>query len=171
MSKNNRYKLIFLIFLSFIFITPQVKASFLEKIINTAPEIIQKRINKTIEKEQNKKEDNKKEDKCISSESCSHTIPTDESTAEKEQDLLAISNIDKKQVTLNKGSEVGLKEGMLLNINRIVRQVKEPETGKVLKIVTEKVGKIRITRVTKKSSIGEIITGNSLRIGDIVQLE
>lgn len=166
MPKNNRYKLIFLVFLSFIFISPKVKANFLEKIINTAPGIIQKRINKTIEKE-----DKKKEEKCISSESCSHTLPPDESILGKETDLLAISNIDKKQVTLNKGSEVGLKVGMLLNINRIVREVKEPETGKSLKIVTEKVGKIRLTHVTKKSSVGEIITGNSLRIGDIVQLK
>jgi hypothetical protein len=166
MPKNTSYKLIFLVFLSFILITPKVKADFLEKVINTAPGIIQKRINKTIKKEQKKKED-----RCISSESCSNIIPTDESISEKETDLLAITNIEKKQATLNKGSEVGLKVGMLLNINRIVRQVKEPETGKVLKIVTEKVGKIRLTHVIKKSSIGEIITGNSLRIGDVVQLE
>jgi hypothetical protein len=166
MPKNTSHKLIFLVFLSLIFITPKVKANFLEKVINTAPGIIQKKINKIIEKE-----DKRKEDRCISSESCSKITPPNETILEKETDLLAISNIDKKQVTLNKGSEVGLKVGMLLNINRIVRQVKEPETGKTLKIVTEKVGKIRITHVTKKSSVGEIITGNSLIIGDIVQLE
>jgi hypothetical protein len=166
MSKSTRHKLIFSIFLSFIFIAPEVKANFLEKVINTAPKIIQKRINKAIEKEHKTKED-----RCISSESCSHLTPPDKVILEKEPDLLAISNIDKKQVTLNKGSEVGLKVGMLLNINRIVRQVKEPETGKTLKIVTEKVGKIQITRVAKKYSVGEIITGNSLIIGDIVQLE
>lgn len=166
MTKNTSYKLIFLVFLSFILIIPKVKADFLDKVIKTAPRIIQKRINKTIEKEQKKKED-----KCISSESCPNIIPPDENISEKETDLLTISSIDKKQATLNKGSEVGLKVGMLLNINRIVRQVKEPETGKTLKIVTEKVGKIRLTSVTKKYSIGEIITGTSLKVGDIVQLD
>jgi hypothetical protein len=165
MSKNNKCKLIFLIFLSCIFITPEVKANFLEKFINTAPKIIQKRINKTIEKDSTKKEES-----CLSSESCSHAISPKKHVSEKETDLLEISDIDGKQVTLNKGSEVGLKVGMLLAINRIVRRVSEPETGKSLKIMTEKVGKVRLIQVTKESSIGEIITGTSLRVGDVAQL-
>jgi hypothetical protein len=168
MSKIIRLKLTALIFLSFLYIAPHAKADFLNQVVNTAPKIIKKKINETI-KQNIKEKNSREEESCTSNQSCPSTLAPQETVLENKKDILEISDISEKQVILNQGSEAGLKVGTLLNIHRVVRQVSDPETGKT-KTMTEKVGKIKLTKVMKGSSVGEIITGASLKIGDLPQV-
>lgn len=77
-----------------------------------------------------------------------------------------IADITGKQVTLNKGGTDGFRPGMVLSVERVIKEIKDPETGKLLRRQTQTVGRIQLTQVEPKSAVGTVLTGQGFKVGD-----
>jgi len=77
-----------------------------------------------------------------------------------------VADVAGNQVIINKGSQDGFRMGMALSIERVVREVKDPSTGAVLRTVTSPVGRIELTEVDPGSCVGRIVNGTGFRVGD-----
>jgi curli biogenesis system outer membrane secretion channel CsgG len=77
-----------------------------------------------------------------------------------------VADVAAGQVIINKGSQDGFRSGMTLSIERVVREVKDPATGEVLRTVTSPVGRIELTEVDPRSGIGRVVNGTGFRVGD-----
>jgi curli biogenesis system outer membrane secretion channel CsgG len=80
-----------------------------------------------------------------------------------------VADVDKDTIILNIGKDQGVKVGDVLSVERVVREVKDPETGKVIREVTEVVGTIKVTEVDAKSAVGSFSGGVPARVGDRVK--
>jgi len=72
-------------------------------------------------------------------------------------------------VILNVGTSAGLKIGDKLILKRPVREVKDPETGKVLRRVENTLGEVVITEVDAASSVGTYSGATPAKVGDRVR--
>ena len=79
-----------------------------------------------------------------------------------------VADVDGSIVILNVGSSHGLKAGTVLKVKRVVRTVKDPATGRVLREISSIIGEIRLDEVDEGSSVGTIISGDSVQVGDKV---
>ena len=70
------------------------------------------------------------------------------------------------EVVLNKGASDGLQEGMVLTVETVVREVADPETGDIIRRVTQPSGRVELTDVDDRSSLGRILSG-SMEVGDV----
>jgi hypothetical protein len=66
------------------------------------------------------------------------------------------------------GSKDGVKVGDTLAVNRKVREVKDPTTGKVLRSVVDAVGTLKITEVDEASAVGKFTGAAPAKVGDTV---
>lgn len=80
-----------------------------------------------------------------------------------------VADITGNQITINKGTENGFKNGTKLSIERVVKQIKDPQTGKVLRTVTSTVGKIQLIEVSNGYATGKIISSKGFKIGDVAK--
>lgn len=80
-----------------------------------------------------------------------------------------IADVSGNSLTLNVGSSNGVQVGDQLKILRVIRSIKDPATGKVIREVTEEVGQITITEVEAASSVGTASSGASIKVGDMVK--
>ena len=79
-----------------------------------------------------------------------------------------VADVDGSMVILNVGSSHGLQAGALLKVKRVTRTVKDPATGRVLREISTIIGEIRLDEVDEGSSVGTIISGASVAVGDKV---
>lgn len=77
-----------------------------------------------------------------------------------------VADVDGETITLNMGSNAGLKVGQTVTISRKGKVIKDPKTGKVLKIKYKKIGTIKLTGVEESYSEGKIVSGAGFQIGD-----
>jgi curli biogenesis system outer membrane secretion channel CsgG len=79
-----------------------------------------------------------------------------------------VADITGNQVVINKGGRDGFRPGMVLSIERVSKTVKDPATGKVLRVVSQPIGRIQLVEVDPSSSVGKLIAGKggSIRVGD-----
>ena len=80
-----------------------------------------------------------------------------------------VADVDGNTITLNKGKNAGFKSGQTVTISRKGKVIKDPTTGKVLKIKYKTVGKIKLTEVEGAYSEGTIISGSGFKVGDIIR--
>lgn len=82
-----------------------------------------------------------------------------------------IADIDGSTLILNRGNTDGYRSGLCLSVERVVREVRDPETQEVIRQVTESAGQIQLTDVDGRSSVGQITAGSSatLNIGDVAK--
>lgn len=81
-----------------------------------------------------------------------------------------IAYVDGGTVILNKGSSDGYSVGMKLSIERVIQEIKDPQTGETLRQLTEKIAEIEITEVDGNSSVARILTpGPQLNVGDVAK--
>lgn len=73
-----------------------------------------------------------------------------------------------KQVTLNRGDGTRIAVGQIWEVFALGKELKDPDTGEVLDRERLNVGRIRITRVNPKTSVGELIEDNGVNEGAIV---
>jgi curli biogenesis system outer membrane secretion channel CsgG len=73
------------------------------------------------------------------------------------------------QVILNKGTGEGYRVGLRISIERTTQTVKDPQTGKVIRQITQPIGTLEIVEADGQSSVGRIITGNGFKIGDLAK--
>jgi len=69
-------------------------------------------------------------------------------------------------ITLNKGSNAGLKKGQSITISRKGRVIKDPNSGEILKVNYNKIGTIQLTEVAESYSQGKIVSGTGFQVGD-----
>ncbi len=63
-----------------------------------------------------------------------------------------VADVSGNSLILNVGSKSGVKVGDVLQISRVVRTVKDPVTGKVIKSITSKIGDATVTEVDENSA-------------------
>ncbi|MCK4538712.1 MAG: hypothetical protein KAV42_07950 [Candidatus Krumholzibacteria bacterium] len=69
------------------------------------------------------------------------------------------------------GTELGLKPGMTFEVKRQSKVVKHPKTGKILKVIYDKVGVVKATEVEEGITTVEAVEGSSFETGDRVSLK
>jgi hypothetical protein len=69
---------------------------------------------------------------------------------------------------VNIGSKNGLKVGDRLDVKRKVREVKDPSTGKVLRVVEDPVGQMVVTEVEEGSAVGKFSGAGKPQVNDSV---
>ncbi len=80
-----------------------------------------------------------------------------------------VADVDGSTLVLNVGSSVGLKVGDTLRVLRVTRTITDPATGAVLREITQELGQVRIDDVDAGSSLGTVITGSGVQVGDKVR--
>jgi len=70
------------------------------------------------------------------------------------------------QVVLNVGKKDGVKVGDQLSIERVTMEIKDPETGKVIRRMTTPVGVVRVTDVDDVSAVTSPVSGSDFKVGD-----
>jgi curli biogenesis system outer membrane secretion channel CsgG len=80
-----------------------------------------------------------------------------------------VADVSGKSLTLNKGGRDGFKPGMIVFIERIVKEIKDPSTGKVLRMQTSRIGRVQLTEVDGASAVGKVLTGKGFKVGDIAK--
>jgi curli biogenesis system outer membrane secretion channel CsgG len=69
---------------------------------------------------------------------------------------------------INVGSAAGVNVGDQLAIKRKIREVRDPATGKVLRVIDEAVGVITVTEVDQQSAVGKFTGPGTPQVGDTV---
>jgi curli biogenesis system outer membrane secretion channel CsgG len=72
-------------------------------------------------------------------------------------------------LVLNVGSRAGLKVGDRLEVNRKIRDVRDPSTGKILRSIENKIGEVVISDVDESSSVGTFSGSTPAKVGDVVK--
>lgn len=72
------------------------------------------------------------------------------------------------ELVLNVGSKAGVKVGDRLKVVRIGREIRDPETGKVIRRTEETLGEVEITEVDELSSVGRYSGKTPAKVGDRV---
>ncbi len=80
-----------------------------------------------------------------------------------------VASVDGGQIVLNIGSKAGLKVGDQLTVKRITKEIKDPNTGQVIRKLTSDVGVIRLTDVDEISAVGTAVSGSGFKVGDEVK--
>ncbi len=71
-------------------------------------------------------------------------------------------------IIINIGTSNGVKVGDTLAIKRMVREVKDPTSGRVIRRVEDAVGTIKITEADASSAVGKFSGGGQAKVGDSV---
>jgi len=79
-----------------------------------------------------------------------------------------VADASSPDIIINVGSGAGVKVGDTLAISRVVRTVKDPATGKVLRTIDNQVGSLTITSVDSGSAVGHFSGSGTPQVGDHV---
>ncbi len=80
-----------------------------------------------------------------------------------------VADITGNLITINKGSESGFRSGMNLSIERVVKEVKDPQTGKVLRSITSPIGRVELIEVSNGYATGKIVSGSGFKVQDVAK--
>ena len=88
--------------------------------------------------------------------------------AQTKIDIL-VADVDGDTIALNNGRSAGLSDGQQVTISRVKKIIKDPRTGKVIKVRYKKVGAIVLNMVEYAYAEGKVISGSGFQVGDIVK--
>ena len=71
-------------------------------------------------------------------------------------------------IVINIGSRAGVKAGDRLEVKRKVREIRDPETNKVIRVVEDTVGTITVNEVDEASAVGKFSGAGTPKVGDAV---
>ena len=80
-----------------------------------------------------------------------------------------VADVSGSSITLNVGTQAGVKVGAHLLIVRKIKDIKDPATGKVIRSVEDKLGEITITEADGASSVGTFTGASAAKVGDRVK--
>jgi curli biogenesis system outer membrane secretion channel CsgG len=79
-----------------------------------------------------------------------------------------VADVSDRTVIINIGSRAGVKVGDTFAIKRKIRDVKDPTSGRVIRIVVDAIGTLTITEVDESSAVGKFSGGGVAKVGDKV---
>jgi curli biogenesis system outer membrane secretion channel CsgG len=79
-----------------------------------------------------------------------------------------VADINGSNMTINAGSQAGIRAGDRLTVFHKGKEIKDPETGEVLDVQVDQIGTIVITTVRERISTGAY-TGSPANVGDVVR--
>jgi curli biogenesis system outer membrane secretion channel CsgG len=82
-----------------------------------------------------------------------------------------VADVSGNTLILNVGTKAGVHVGDTLEISRQVRTVKDPATGKVLKVITSKLGDATVTEADETSATATFQGATPPKVGDIAESE
>jgi curli biogenesis system outer membrane secretion channel CsgG len=82
-----------------------------------------------------------------------------------------VASVDGGEIVLNVGKRAGLKAGDQLLVVRVGKEIKDPETGAVIRRLTTSIGVIRATDVDDSSAVCTPVSGSGFKVGDRVKSE
>ncbi len=94
------------------------------------------------------------------------TLPARTAAAVKTEGVIA--DVSGATVIINIGRNAGLKKGDRLEVKRVTREVKDPDTGKVIRVVSDKVGEVVLTDVDETSAEGKFSGNSAAKVKDKV---
>jgi curli biogenesis system outer membrane secretion channel CsgG len=71
-------------------------------------------------------------------------------------------------VIINVGSKDGVRVGATLAVNRKIRDVKDPTSGRVIRSVVDAIGTLTITELDESSAVGRFSGAGTAKVGDKV---
>ena len=77
-----------------------------------------------------------------------------------------VAAVDGGQIVLNVGGKAGLKVGDQLTVERVTKEIKDPNTGAVIRRLSSPVGVIKLTDVDDVSAVGTAVSGSGFKVGD-----
>ena len=77
-----------------------------------------------------------------------------------------VAAVDGGQIVLNVGAKAGLKVGDQLTVERVTKEIKDPNTGAVIRRMSSPVGVIKLTDVDDVSAVGTPVSGAGFKVGD-----
>lgn len=80
-----------------------------------------------------------------------------------------VAAVDGGQIVLNVGKKGGINVGDQLEVIRVTKEIKDPETGAVIRRMTSTVGVIRATDVDDASAVCSPVSGSGFQTGDRVR--
>jgi curli biogenesis system outer membrane secretion channel CsgG len=80
-----------------------------------------------------------------------------------------VAAVEGDLVILNVGAKAGLKVGDQLSIERVTREIKDPNTGAVIRKMTSNLGTVQVTEVDAGSSVCKILSGTGFKVGDMAK--
>jgi hypothetical protein len=80
-----------------------------------------------------------------------------------------VADVSGSTLILNIGSKAGVRVGDAVEISRAVRTVKDPGTGKVIKTITDKIGKGTVTEVDTDSATVSFTGSGPAKVGDVAK--
>lgn len=80
-----------------------------------------------------------------------------------------IAFIDAGGVVLNVGTKSGLKAGDRLSVERVIKEIKDPATGAVLRRMSSKIGMVEVTELDEGSAVARIVDGSGFKVGDVAK--
>jgi hypothetical protein len=84
----------------------------------------------------------------------------------------SVASVNGTRITINAGTNIGLKAGLTLKLLSKGEEVIDPDDGSSLGFGEEEIGAVRITSTQERFSICEIIErGDGVKKGDFVRLE
>jgi curli biogenesis system outer membrane secretion channel CsgG len=82
-----------------------------------------------------------------------------------------VADVSGNTLILDVGTKAGVHVGDKLEISRKVRTIKDPATGKVLKVITSKLGDATVTEADDNSSTATFSGATTPQVGDVVESE
>jgi hypothetical protein len=79
-----------------------------------------------------------------------------------------VADVSSNTIIVTVGSKSGVKVGDIIEISRPVRTVKNPQTGAVLKVVTERIGEAKVTETDAGSATATFSGGSAVKINDSI---
>ncbi|MCH8274153.1 MAG: hypothetical protein IH851_05125 [Armatimonadetes bacterium] len=73
------------------------------------------------------------------------------------------------EIYINAGAGMGVRPGDRFDISRVIRVIRDPETGEVLGKREATIGVIEVSEVEEKFSVAKVISGDGFEVGDIVR--
>ncbi len=80
-----------------------------------------------------------------------------------------VAAVDGGQIILNVGKKAGVNVGDQLEVVRVTKEIKDPETGNVIRRLTASIGIIKATDVDDASAVCSPVSGSGFQSGDRVK--
>jgi curli biogenesis system outer membrane secretion channel CsgG len=80
-----------------------------------------------------------------------------------------VADVTGSTITLNVGKINGIGKGDKMQVQRVAKTIKDPDTGKVIKEVSNTIAVLNVDDVDKESSTASLVKGSGVRVGDAVK--